>query len=89
MGNDRISVELGRRIRARRNALGLAQEAMALEAGFNRSYIGKVERGESNVSFRTLCRLAEVLRCDVATLTVGIPKLKAPPILGWNGYDKT
>lgn len=72
---------LGRRICARRKALGLSQEAMALEAGFNRSYIGKVERGERNVSFKTLCRLAEVLRCDVAALTVGVPKLKAPPIL--------
>lgn len=61
--------------------MGLAQEAMALEAGLNRSYIGKVERGEGNISFRTLCRLAVVLRCDVAALTVGVPKLTAAPVL--------
>ena len=73
-------VELGRRISARRAAIGLSQEALALAANFNRSYIGKVERGERNVSLRTLCRLCHVLGCDLATLTVGIPKVIEPPI---------
>ena len=76
------AIELGRRIAARRRVLGLSQEEMALEADYNRSYIGKIERGEKNVSLRTLCRLCIVLRCDIATLTAGIPRVIDPAIEG-------
>ena len=76
------AAELGRRIAARRRVLGLSQERMALDAGYNRSFIGKVERGEQNVSLRTLIRLCAVLRCDVAALTSGIPRVSDPLIFG-------
>lgn len=78
---DEYAIELGKRISARRRVMGLSQEQMALEAGFNRSYTGKIERGESNISLRTLCRLCVVLRCDLAALTVGIPRITEPAIL--------
>lgn len=81
MSFDPNVTELGKRIRARRKALGVSQERLALMAETDRSYVGRVERGEQNISFSILCRLAVVLRCDVATLTVGIPKLTAAPIL--------
>jgi len=53
--------------------LGLAQEELALKASLDRSYVGSVERGERNITFVTLCRLCEALKCDVAALTAGIP----------------
>lgn len=65
--------ELGKRVRARRKELGLAQERLALNASLDRSYVGSVERGERNITFVTLCRLCEALKCDVAALTTGIP----------------
>jgi transcriptional regulator with XRE-family HTH domain len=64
---------LGERIRAERKAKSISQENMALEADIDRSYIGGVERGERNPSFKTLCRIARVLDCDVAKFCAGLP----------------
>jgi len=66
--------ELGRRIRAARVALGLSQEELAYEGGIDRSYIGGVERGERNITFNVLCKIAAALRCDVAELTKDLPR---------------
>lgn len=42
-------------LRARDN---VSQEALAIAAGLDRSYVGSVERGETNVGYSTLHRLA-------------------------------
>ena len=65
---------LGQRIRARRRELGMSQEGLAHESGLDRSYVGRVERGEHNLTFVSLVKLARAMKCDVATLTVGIPR---------------
>lgn len=67
-------VELGKVIRDLRKSMALSQEQLALKAEVDRSYIGGIERGERNVSFLTLVKLANCLGCDVAKLTKGIPK---------------
>jgi transcriptional regulator with XRE-family HTH domain len=64
---------LGNRIRARRLELGLSQEGLANEAGLDRSYVGRIERGEHNLTFVSLVRLCRAMKCDVAALTAGIP----------------
>lgn len=64
---------LGKRIRARRRELGMSQEGLAHEAGMDRSYVGRIERGEHNLTFVALVRLARAMRCDVAALTGGLP----------------
>jgi transcriptional regulator with XRE-family HTH domain len=66
---------LGSRIRACRKALGWTQEELADNAGIDRSYIGGVERGERNVTFRVLCQICGALGCDVAALTKGVPAM--------------
>lgn len=66
--------ELGNRIRAARTAIGLTQEELAHESDIDRSYIGGVERGERNLTFTMLCKIARALRCDVASLTNGLPR---------------
>lgn len=66
--------ELGSRIRIRRKQLRWSQEELALVAEIDRSYVGGVERGERNLTFTVLCRLAEALRCDVAALTEELPR---------------
>lgn len=66
--------ELGSRIRAARAAAGLTQEDLAHESDIDRSYIGGVERGERNLTFTMLCKIARALRCDVASLTKGLPR---------------
>lgn len=64
---------LGQRIRARRRGLGMSQEGLAHEAGLDRSYVGRIERGENNLTFVALIKLCRAMKCDVATLTVGLP----------------
>lgn len=66
-------VELGKRIRAIRLEQGLSQENLALKADIDRSYMGSIERGERNVSFITLIKIAICLRCSVSDFTQGIP----------------
>lgn len=64
---------LGKRIRARRSELGLSQEGLAHEAGLDRSYVGRIERGEHNLTFIALVKLCRAMKCDVAALTIGLP----------------
>lgn len=51
----------------------MSQEGLAHEAGLDRSYVGPIERGEHNLTFVSLVRIARALRCDVAALAVGLP----------------
>lgn len=51
----------GARVRQARTAIDLSQEALALRAGLDRSYVGQVERGERNVMLDNIYRLARAL----------------------------
>jgi transcriptional regulator with XRE-family HTH domain len=68
--------EFGDRIRARRRNLDLSQEALALRAGINRTYIGSLEAGGRNPSLENISRLALALGVDAADLVQGLQKLK-------------
>jgi transcriptional regulator with XRE-family HTH domain len=67
---------LGKRIRTRRTALGMSQEGLAHAAGLDRSYVGRIERGEHNLTFTALVRLCRAMQCDVAELTADLPPTK-------------
>ena len=73
MDEGAILLELGNRIRMHRKLIGLTQEELALVAEVDRSYYGAVERGERNITFTVLSRLCLALRCDIASLTEGLP----------------
>lgn len=64
---------LGENIRQVRKKKGLSQEQLALQAEVDRSYVGGIERGERNVSFLTLVKIAECLGCEIELFTKGIP----------------
>jgi Predicted transcriptional regulators len=72
---DQYTERLGQRIRDQRKSVGWTQEELADHAKIDRSYIGGVERGERNLTFKVLCQICEALGCDVATLTKDIPVL--------------
>ncbi|EZO27023.1 hypothetical protein AJ62_01635 [Pseudomonas aeruginosa 3575] len=55
-------------MRARRQAMGLSQEALADLAGVDRSHMGKIERGERNVTFLNILRIAEAIHCKPSDL---------------------
>jgi len=52
---------LGDAIRAARKAAGMSQEAFADAAGIDRSHMGKIERGERNLTFLNIARIAAAL----------------------------
>lgn len=70
---------LGDRIRAARKAKGLSQEDLALESDIDRSYIGGVERGERNLSFKKLSAISWVVGCDLGNLCSGLPLTHEKP----------
>ena len=55
---------LGLNLRTHRESLGLSQEAFADHLGVHRTYLGAVERGERNLTLRSIERLAAVIRVD-------------------------
>ena len=54
----------GRNLRAHREAQGLSQEAFAEVFGHHRTYMGAIERGERNLTLKTLERLAAKIKLD-------------------------
>lgn len=54
-------VAFGAAVRARRKAMGLSQEALADLAGIDRSHMGKIERGERNVTLLNIIRISQAL----------------------------
>jgi transcriptional regulator with XRE-family HTH domain len=69
---------LGERIRARRESLGISQEAAAALTGVHWTFLGQVERGRRNLSFHNLLKIASGLGIDPAELVQGLvsPDLK-------------
>lgn len=61
---------IGLKIREIRRARGLSQQAFADELGFDRTYVGSLERGERNLTLDTVIALAERLGVDVLELLV-------------------
>ena len=65
---DPALVALGEALRRIRLSKAISQERLALVAEVDRSYVGRVERGDNNVAVLTLVRLASALDVSVATL---------------------
>ena len=59
---------LGRNLRSLRKAKGLSQEVFADTLGIHRTYMGGLERGERNVTLKTVERIAAALGVDPADL---------------------
>jgi len=59
---------VGRNLRAYREAKGISQEAFADELGVHRTYMGGIERGERNLTLKSLERIADRLSLDPLAL---------------------
>ena len=64
MESGRLGRQLARNIRRLRSAAKLSQEELANRCGLHRTYIGAVERGERNVTLKTVERIAAALGID-------------------------
>jgi DNA-binding XRE family transcriptional regulator len=67
---DPALVKLGAAIRAVRLEKQLSQEAFADKAGIDRSYVGGIERGEHNVAFINLLKIAEALEVNLSDVLI-------------------
>ena len=63
---------LGSNIRRLRHSKNLSQEEFAHQAKIDRSYVGQIERGERNLSFKNLLRIATALEVTASELVEGI-----------------
>ncbi|WAC45404.1 helix-turn-helix transcriptional regulator [Pseudomonas sp. SL4(2022)] len=67
---DQSLVRLGAAVRARRKQMNYSQETLADAAEIDRSHMGKIERGERNVTFLNIARIARALECKPSDLLV-------------------
>ena len=65
---DPALVALGEALRRIRQTKGVSQERLALAAEVDRSYVGRIERGDNNVAVLTLVKLAAALEITVTEL---------------------
>ncbi len=67
---------VGRRLREARRTRGLTLDDVAGQAGFTKSFVSAVERGETSPSIGSLYRICEVLGISMSALfeTVGAPE---------------
>lgn len=56
-----LSVKIGQRIRGKRKEKGISQEKLALICNIDRSYLGRIERGEVNITILKLYEISTIL----------------------------
>lgn len=59
---------LGRTVRELRVRRSLSQEQLALRSGLHRNYVGAIERGEINPTFRVLLKLEQGLQLPLSEI---------------------
>ena len=59
---DEHLIRLGKAIKAQRRSLQVTQEALADAAQIDRAHMGKIERGERNVTLLNLVKIAAAMR---------------------------
>lgn len=65
---ERVRAVVASRIRELRQGRGLSQEELADRAGVHRTYVGMLERRQSNPSLHVLAKIAEALVVTVSDL---------------------
>ncbi len=69
-----LRAKLGRAVRRLRRAAGYSQESFADKCKLHRTYMGSVERGETNISLDNLERIAKALNLSAGQLLVDAEK---------------
>lgn len=64
-GFEQLLDRLGAEIKSLRLNVGLSQEALALAAGVDRTYVSQLERGIANPSLMILYRISKVLGTEL------------------------
>ena len=62
------NIAFGANLAHLRNNLGITQEELAFRCGFDRTYIGTIERGEKSATINTLSKIAKGLNLKIKDL---------------------
>ncbi|MDO6646651.1 MULTISPECIES: helix-turn-helix domain-containing protein [Acinetobacter] len=65
-----LAIAIGQNIRKARKEKDLSQEKLALMCELDRSYLGRIERGEVNITVLKLYEISKVLEVDIRILLV-------------------
>src|SRR4029077_19007368 len=79
MAPENIAAIFGKVLREQRNARGISQEALALSADVDRTFVSQMERGIRQPTLTTLCKLSEALEIQPSTLVARMEKLRRCP----------
>ena len=63
-----LQVAFGQAVRRIRKTRKISQEALALNAGINRTYMGDVERGERNLALLNMAKIATALSVKLSQI---------------------
>ncbi|MBV1777452.1 helix-turn-helix domain-containing protein [Burkholderiaceae bacterium DAT-1] len=63
-----LARKFGGIMRQHRVQKGISQDELALMTDIDRSYVGRIERGEVNITLEKVYRLARALECNVSDL---------------------
>ncbi|EGQ9717207.1 helix-turn-helix transcriptional regulator [Vibrio alginolyticus] len=63
-----LAKKFGDNVRSIRKGKGISQDKLALTADIDRSYVGRIERGEVNITLEKAYQIAQVLNCDIRDL---------------------
>jgi len=66
--------KLGKAVRRLRTERGYSQESFADAIGVHRTFMGAVERGETNISLDNIVRIAKGLRLSLAEFFAEVEK---------------
>lgn len=65
---ENLEVSFGENVRKARKKQKISQERLALNAGIDRSYMSRVERGIVSITLQKAYVIAQALECDVKDL---------------------
>jgi len=76
-GKDAELVAFGRHLCKLRKEAGMTQEALGHAAGLHWTYVGQIERGERNLTYKNVLKLARGLGLEPAELMPKKPGRRA------------
>lgn len=66
--NQELAISIGTKIRETRKSKSISQEQLALRTAIDRSYLGRIERGEVNITVEKLDQISQTLDIDPKNL---------------------
>lgn len=98
MSKHPLLLEIGSRVRSRREALGLTQKQLSAKSGLSLRFLAELERGAGNISVLRLGQIAAALAVSPASLLAGSDRTELRPenrplptiaLLGLRGAGKS